>query len=70
MTQMRLLISYLISRKQMKLKYTGIEHVKTCSNTQAPNDILACGGKDDAVLLAVASGTPFICCNIQCEDAP
>ncbi len=54
----------------MKLKYTGIEHAKTCSNTLAPNDILACGGKDDAVLLAVASGTLFICCNIQCEDAP
>ncbi len=39
MTKMQLLISYLISRKQMKLKYTGIEHAKTCSNTLAPNDI-------------------------------
>ncbi len=66
MAKIRLLISYLISRKHMKLKYTGIEHAKMCSKTLAPNNFSACSGKYDAVLFTVA----FIGCTIQCEDAP
>lgn len=38
MAKIRLLISYMISRKH-KLKYTDREHVKMCSKTLAPNDI-------------------------------